>query len=104
MSSAVIDFYRPTYQSKEVDDLPDGAYFIRESNKKRLKYNMQINDNKYWQYHRNNGITLIGVKEPGFEHVYFKLQTTEGALSISDILNQAYIRENFKDTTVVGGV
>jgi hypothetical protein len=65
---------------------------------------MQINDNKYWQYHRNNGITFIGVKEPGKTHVYFKIQTTEGALSISDILNQAYIRENFKDVTVVGGV
>jgi hypothetical protein len=38
----------PTYESKYVDDLPDGAFFIRESNKKKLSYNMQINDNKYW--------------------------------------------------------
>jgi hypothetical protein len=65
---------------------------------------MQINDNKYWQYHRNNGITLIGVKEPGKSHVYFKLQTTEGALSIANVLNQAYVSQNFNDTTIVGGV
>jgi hypothetical protein len=91
LSSMVIDFYRPYFDNKAVDDLPDGGFFIRESNKKRLSYNMQINDNKYWQYHRNNGITLIGVKEPGKSHTYYKLQTVEGALSTSNILNRAYI-------------
>ena len=43
-----------------LDDLPDGAITIREANNKRFKYNIQINDQRYWQYHRNNGITKVG--------------------------------------------
>jgi len=31
-----------------LNDLPDGAFIIRQANRRRLNYNMQINDNKYW--------------------------------------------------------
>jgi hypothetical protein len=48
----------------QIDALPDGAYKIKESNNKTLSYNVQINDLRYWQYHRNNGITKIGIIKP----------------------------------------
>ena len=60
-SKASLDFQDRQAWFPEQDLLPDGAFIIKESNKKRLRYNLQINDNKYWQYHRNNGITKIGM-------------------------------------------
>ena len=35
-----IDFYKARFLGKEVDDLPDGAFYLREANKKHLKYNL----------------------------------------------------------------
>jgi hypothetical protein len=32
------------------------------------------------------------------------MRTVDGSLQVADIANQAYMRENFKDTTVIGGV
>jgi hypothetical protein len=47
-SSVALDFSDRDAQFPELQNLPDGAFKIRESNKKRLSYNMQINDLKYW--------------------------------------------------------
>jgi hypothetical protein len=38
------------------------------------------------------------------QYSFINLRTIEGALVIADILNQAYMRELFNDTTVIGGV
>ena len=65
---------------------------------------MQLNDLKYWQYHRNNGVTKIGVNDPETNTTFYNLRSIEGALTISDIMNQAYMRTLFNDTTVIGGV
>lgn len=89
---------------KEQDLLPDGTFYIKESNKKRLKYNMQLNDNKRWQYHRNNGVTKIGVTDRVTNTTLYSLRTIDGALTVADIMNQAYLNSLFNDTTVIGGV
>lgn len=47
---------------------------------------------------------MIAVKEPGKEHKYYRLQTVEGSLQVSDVINQAYMRHLFNETVVVGGV
>lgn len=44
-----------------LEDVPDGSVTISESNKKNLKVKLSINDSKYYQYHRNNGVSKIGI-------------------------------------------
>ena len=41
--------------------LPDGAFKVKEASNQSLRYNLQINDNWYFQYHWNNGITKVGL-------------------------------------------
>ncbi len=55
-----VDYSDRNYPIKHLEKLPDGAITVEEAGKKKLKYKLQINDNRYWQYHRNNGITKIG--------------------------------------------
>ena len=45
--------------------IPDGRIEIWKSNPKEFRYRLQINDYSYFQYHRNNGITKIGLVMPG---------------------------------------
>jgi len=63
-----------------------------------------VNDNQYWQYHRNNGLTKIGFrsKERGLDKEV--LRVIEGSLETASILNKAYIKKNFPNHTVIGGV
>lgn len=103
-SKVSLDFTDRDATFPELNDLPDGTFRIREANSKRLSYNMQLNDLKYWQYHRNNGVTKIGVNDPETNTTFYNLRSIEGALTISDIMNQAYMRTLFNDTTVIGGV
>ena len=49
-----------------LEEIPDGVLVVRKSNEKQFEYRMQINDYKYYQYHRNNGVTKIGyVRDDG---------------------------------------
>lgn len=47
-ASVSLDFNDREAQFPELANLPDGAFKIKEANKKRLSYNMQLNDLKYW--------------------------------------------------------
>jgi len=38
---------------------------IWKSNPKEFTYRLQVNDYSYFQYHRNNGVTKIGIIVPG---------------------------------------
>jgi hypothetical protein len=61
-----------TDKSVVVDDLdliPDGALTINTANKEKIKYTLQINDQKYYQYHRNNGVSKIGIVDPNSEFI-----------------------------------
>lgn len=44
-----------------LDQVPDGMLKIAESNKNKFRYKLQINDYRYYQYHRNNGISKLGI-------------------------------------------
>ena len=82
---------------------------MEEAGIERLKYRFQINDNRYWQYHRNNGITKIGMvnsdrKEDNEDDILYMIRTVEGQIQVADMINQAYIRELFNDTFVISGV
>lgn len=50
---------------KGLHKIPDGMIEIWKSNPKEFRYRLQINDYSYFQYHRNNGITKIGIVVPG---------------------------------------
>ena len=43
-----LDFNNRDASFKELDSLPDGTFRIRRANKKKLDYNLQVNDLKYW--------------------------------------------------------
>ena len=90
--------------------MPDGMINVKESNKEKFDYKLQINDYLYYQYHRNNGITKIGiVHEKETEDDLNTGNTThittpiQGSMSLSDKMNNAYIRSVFNDTYVVSG-
>lgn len=82
-----LDFGNRDATFPELANLPDGAYKIRHANKNKLSYNLQLNDLKYWQYHRNNGITKIGVFDKESNVTYSNLRSIEGALTIADVIN-----------------
>jgi hypothetical protein len=66
---------------------------------------MAVNDNKYLQYHRNNGITKIGVYDPNKKNeMNYMGYSVEGTLSVADTINQAYIRTLHPDTFIQSGV
>jgi hypothetical protein len=71
--------------------LPDGTITVEEASKKKLKYKLQINDNRYWQYHRNNGITKIGMlntkPEEGEDEILYMMRTIEGQIQVADMIN-----------------
>jgi len=56
-----IDFKDRNSEVPGLHNLPDGAFWIKEASNLKLSYNLQINDNRYYQYHRNNGVTKIGL-------------------------------------------
>ena len=46
---------------KGLHKIPDGMIEVGKSNPKDFWYRLQIIDYSYFQYHRNNGITKIGL-------------------------------------------
>jgi hypothetical protein len=41
--------------------MPDGVYKVYEANNHGLHYTFRVNDHHMWQYHRNNGISKMGI-------------------------------------------
>lgn len=103
-----MDYSDRNYPINGLDKLPDGVITVEEASEVKLKYKLQTNDNRYWQYHRNNGITKLGMvnaePEEGEDDVLYMIRTVEGQIQIADMINQAYIRENFPETYVISGV
>lgn len=64
LNEAPISFKDKNFEVPILDDLPDGGFKIREVNSQTLDYNVQVNNYRYWQYHRNNGVTKIGLLDP----------------------------------------
>ena len=88
----VVDYSDRNYPIKHLEQLPDGTFTVEEAGIKKLKYRFQINDNRYWQYHRNNGITKIGMvnsdpKEDNEEEILYMIRTVEGQIQVADMLN-----------------
>ena len=83
--------------------LPDGVYTIKKASASELNYNIKVNDNKYWQYHKNNGLTKISFKASDDQDIEV-LRVVEGNIESASLINKAYIKNNFPDTTVTSGI
>jgi hypothetical protein len=104
---------------KGLHNIPDGMIEIWKSNPREFSYRLQVNDYSYFQYHRNNGVTKIGIIVPGSQqtradqlgseiledtgNTSYVMRPTEGAVSLMDRMNQAYIRSIFNDTFLLSG-
>jgi len=98
-----------------LENTPDGMIEISSSNPRKFDYRLQINDYSYFQYHRNNGITKLGLVQPGIQKTEFGedmadtgnttyvMRPVEGAMQLQDKMNQAYLREIFPGTHVISG-
>ena len=74
-----------------------------------FNYTLQINDQTYFQYHRNNGVTKIGLisdEDALFVDqgkTTYVIRAAEAAMVLSDRMNNAYIRSVLNDTYVISG-
>jgi hypothetical protein len=81
---------------------------INMASKTGFNYTISLNDVTYFQYHRNNGVTKLGLVEKDLTgkkppKTNYMLRSPEGALMLSDRMNNAYIRSVFNDTYVISG-
>ena len=75
-----------------LEDVPDGSVYVKEATKEKLNVKLSINDSKYFQYHRNNGISKIGVIDPAGQLIdagktTYLLRPVEGAMNLQDRIN-----------------
>ena len=61
MSFQFLDTFSKNNKIKGLDDLPDGMVEIGKANSENLQYRIQMNDYSIFQYHRNNGVSKIGL-------------------------------------------
>jgi ABC-type multidrug transport system ATPase subunit len=99
-----IDFKEKDSEVPDLELLPDGAFSISEASEEKLQYNIQVNDLRYIQYHRNNGITKLGIQNPLTNATSYFIRTIEGQISAADLINKAYISKLFPNTYVYSGV
>lgn len=89
--------------NEDVKALPDVVYTVKEANDKILSYDSKVADHHLWQYHRNDGMTKLGLGSGKKKGRFEMLRINEGNLEAAHIINKAYIKHQF-NTTVVTGV
>lgn len=102
MKNKSLDLFNVSMEIDELHRLPDGAVTFKEANKTRLKYHITSNDKYYYQYHRNNGVSKIGVKLT--DSTMYLQRTIEGLIWFSEILNRAYIQKVRPELFIVTGI
>ena len=82
-----IDKY-PLHDHKSVYSafLPDGALTIKGANSSYIGYTAQINDHRFASYHRNNGVTKIGLNKKLSNGVEV-LTITDGMITLIDMFD-----------------
>jgi hypothetical protein len=84
--------------------LPDAVYTVSEANPKLLKYIVKVNDEHYWQFHRENGFSKLGILDRTRGLNTSITKQAEGIVEAASIINKAYIKHNFENLTVVSGI
>lgn len=104
MNDEKIDFKEWNSEVPNLHNLPDGAFRIKEASSKKLSYNVQVNDVRYYQYHWNNGITKFTIQDPNSNISAVFMSPIEGQIAAVDMINKAYIHKMFNDTYIMTGV
>ena len=87
-----------------VQALPDAVYRVQEANQQRLIYDVRVNDNHMGQYHRENGLTKVGIEDSKHDLHSSVHRAMEGQIEAASIINKAYMKNNFKNVTVLTGI
>ena len=65
LSGTPFDYSNRVFDDNEdVKALPDAVYKVYEANEKILNFDASVADHHIWQYHRENGFTKLGIREP----------------------------------------
>jgi hypothetical protein len=104
LSETPFDYTNRVFVNKDVNEIPDAVYRVYEANEKKLNYDVRVADHHIWQYHRENGFTKMGIRNPRNGKPISVLRVMEGQIEAAHIVNKAYINENFPNTRVVTGV
>lgn len=87
-----------------IEILPDGAITVKKSNKNNFSYNLQVNDNKFPYYHKNNGVTMFKIYN-GQRNSYSKfMNVMNGALWVTDLFNRAYMKMFHPELYLISGI
>jgi hypothetical protein len=98
-----------------IKKVPDGTLLLQKVSDEKFGYRVQILDHLQFQYHRNNGITKIGIVQEkerdesseialdDYGNTTYILRPTEGAMQLIDRMNNAYVRSHFNDTYIISG-
>jgi hypothetical protein len=84
--------------------LPDGAFEINKINSEEFSYTVSVNDNRFPQYHRSNGITKLSIYNPNKNDYSYVVNVINGILWAVDLVNKSYFRKFFDDVFIVSGV
>lgn len=105
LANTTIEYSKRNFDDNvDVKAIPDGLFTIFEANNKTLSYDSSVNDHHIWQYHKENGITKMGIYNGRSKFSTAILRVLEGHVEAASLLNKAYIKHNFKDTTVQAGI
>ena len=84
--------------------LPDAVYTVDEASDSHLRYDTRVNDHHVWSYHRENGFSKIGVYDSLSDLGTEILRVPEAMVAAQSIVNKAYMKHLYPDTTVMAGV
>lgn len=90
--------------NEDVKALPDVVYRVKEANDKKLRFDAAVNDEHCWQYHRENGFTKVSISDRKMNYTTSILRTIEGQVEAASLINKAYIKNIFPNTTVMTGI
>ena len=91
LTTTPFDYMDRDFDNDDVRALPDAVYRVNEANSKRLDYDVRVADHHIWQYHRENGMTKLGMRNPKTGQMQSILRVMEGQIEAAHIINKAYI-------------
>ncbi|EGR31530.1 hypothetical protein IMG5_107500 [Ichthyophthirius multifiliis] len=83
--------------------IPDGGITFYEASEQILNCIIEINDLRYPNYHRNNGITKMIYYNDQFKE-QINMRITEGQISLIDLVTKAYIQKLYPNVWLISGI
>ena len=94
LNKQTIDLERRSATVDGVERIPDGIIEVQKARPDGFEYKFSINDNPYYQTHRNNGQVKIGFnaggkvkEESGDGNITYVERPVEGSLQLMDRMN-----------------